>query len=59
MGTGPKILASDLAVESDVTLWHELSLAARWRLGPVIAGAALGVRELSVLATTLSLGMEL
>lgn len=59
LGTGPKILASDLEVESDITLWHELSLEGRWRLGPVIVGAALGVRELSVLATTLSVGVDL
>jgi hypothetical protein len=59
LGTGPKILAADLEVESDLTLWHELSLDARWRLGPVIVGAALGVRELSVLATTLSVGVDL
>lgn len=59
LGTGPKILAADLEVESDLTLWHELSLEGRWRLGPVIVGAALGVRELSVLATTLSVGVDL
>lgn len=59
VGTGPKILSSDLEVESDLTLWQEFSLEGRWRLGPVIVGAALGVRELSVLATTLSVGFDL
>lgn len=59
LGTGPKILAADLEVESDLTLWHELSLDGRWRLGPVTVGAALGVRELSVLATTLSVSYDL
>ena len=58
-GTGPKILSSDLRVESDVTLWQEVSLDGRWRVGPVILGAAMGIRQLSVLATTLSVGVDL
>lgn len=56
-GSGPRILSTDLSVGSDLTAWQEFSLEARWRVsGPLTLGTALGVRQLSVLATTVSAG---
>jgi hypothetical protein len=59
VGTSPKILSTDLEVERDLTLWHELSIDTRLPVGPVFLGAALAVGQLSVVSTTLSVGMDL
>ena len=48
-------------VADELASWigQEVSLDGRWRVGPVILGAAMGLRQLSVLATTLSVGVDL